>query len=295
MKKLFLALTLLTVISCSGNNDKSDAYGNFEATEIIISAEAGGKLLRFEAEEGLTLNANAVVGYIDTTQLALKREQLLASQQSIRSKSANILAQIDVVQEQKNVALIEKQRLEKLFEENAATQKQLDDINGQLNVLDKQMASIETQNAAVLSDIRSLDSQIRQINDQIQKSIIINPVKGTILTKFAEPFEVIGFGKPLYKIADLSTMFLRVYVSGDQLPKVKIGEKVEVLIDQNKTENIKLEGEISWISSKAEFTPKIIQTKQERVNMVYAVKVRVTNDGSLKIGMPGEIKFKQPY
>jgi HlyD family secretion protein len=294
VKKLFLALTLLTVVSCSGNNDKSDAYGNFEATEIIISAEAGGKLLRFEAEEGLTLNDNTVVGYIDTTQLALKREQLLASQQSIRSKSANILAQIDVVQEQKNVALIEKQRLEKLFKENAATQKQLDDINGQLNVLDKQMASIETQNAAVLSDIRSLDSQIRQINDQIQKSIVINPVKGTVLTKFAERFEVIGFGKPLYKIADLSTMFLRVYVSGDQLPKVKIGEKVEVLIDQNKTENQKLEGEISWISSKAEFTPKIIQTKQERVNMVYAVKVRVANDGSLKIGMPGEINFKQP-
>lgn len=287
-------LTLLTVVSCSRNNDKSDAYGNFEATEIIISAEAGGKLLRFEAEEGLTLKANAVVGYIDTTQLALKREQLLASQQSIRSKSANILAQINVVQEQKNVALIEKQRLEKLFKENAATQKQLDDINGQLNVLDKQMASIETQNAAVLSDIRSLDSQIRQINDQIQKSIVINPVKGTVLTKFAEPFEVIGFGKPLYKIADLSTMFLRVYVSGDQLPKVKIGDNVEVLIDQNKTENQKLEGEISWISSKAEFTPKIIQTKQERVNMVYAVKVRVSNDGSLKIGMPGEINFKQP-
>lgn len=131
--------------------------------------------------------------------------------------------------------------MEKLFKENAATQKQLDDVNGQLNVLDKQMASIESQNASVLSDIRSLESQIRQINDQIQKSIIINPVKGTVLTKFAEPFEVIGFGKPLYKIADLSTVFLRVYVSGDQLPKVKIGEKVEVLIDRNKTENTKLE------------------------------------------------------
>jgi HlyD family secretion protein len=292
VKKLILAIALLTAASCSGNGDKSDAYGNFESTEIVISAEASGKLLRFDVEEGSSIEAGTVIGYIDTVQLALKREQLLATQQSVRSKSANILAQIDVVQEQKNVTLIEKQRLEKLFKENAATQKQLDDVNGQLNVLDKQMASIESQNASVLSDIRSLESQIRQVNDQIRKSIIINPVKGTVLTKFAEPFEVIGFGKPLYKIADLSTMFLRVYISGDQLPKVKIGEKVEVLIDQNKTENTKLEGEISWISSKAEFTPKIIQTKQERVNMVYAVKVRVTNDGSLKIGMPGEINFK---
>lgn len=292
MKKLILAIALLTAASCSGNGDKSDAYGNFESIEIVISAEASGKLMRFNVEEGSFIEAGDVIGYIDTVQLTLKREQLLATQQSVRSKSANILAQIDVVQEQKNVALIEKQRLEKLFKENAATQKQLDDVNGQLNVLDKQMASIESQNASVLSDIRSLESQIRQVNDQIRKSFIINPVKGTILTKFAEPFEIIGFGKPLYKIADLTTMFLRVYISGDQLPKVKIGEKVEVLIDQNKTENTKLEGEISWISSKAEFTPKIIQTKQERVNMVYAVKVRVANDGSLKIGMPGEINFK---
>ena len=294
MKKLILAIALLTAASCSRNADRSDAYGNFESTEIVISAEASGKLLRFDVEEGSSIEAGDVIGYIDTVQLALKREQKLATQQSFRSKSANILAQIDVVQEQKNVALIEKQRLDKLFKENAATQKQLDDVSGQLNVLDKQMASIESQNASVLSDIRSLESQIRQINDQIQKSIIRNPVKGTVLTKFAEPFEVIGFGKPLYKIADLSTMFLRVYVSGDQLPKVKIGGKVEVLIDQTKTENQKLEGEICWISSKAEFTPKIIQTKQERVNMVYAVKVRVANDGSLKIGMPGEINFKQP-
>lgn len=284
----------LFALSCSGNGNRSDAYGNFESTEIVISTEAAGKLIRFDVEEGVALEAKTLVGCIDTTQLALKREQLLASQQSIRSRSANILAQIDVIKEQKNVALIEKRRLENLFKENAATQKQLDDVNGQLNVLDKQMASIETQNASVLAEIRSLESQILQINDQIQKSVIVNPVKGTVLTKFAEPFEVIGYGKPLYKIADLTTMFLRVYVSGEQLPNIKLGQKVEVLIDQNKTENQKLEGEISWVSSKAEFTPKIIQTKQERVNMVYAVKVKVANDGALKIGMPGEVNFKQP-
>ena len=292
MKKLTAIIILFAAVGCSGNGDRSDAYGNFESTEILISAEASGKLLRFDVEEGSTIETNTMIGYIDTVQLAFKRDQILATQQSIRSKSANILAQIGVVQEQKNVALIEKLRLEKLFKENAATQKQLDDVNGQLNVLDKQMASIESQNASVLSDIRSLESQVSQINDQIHKSIIINPVKGTVLTKFAEPFEVVAFGKPLYKIADLSIMYLRVYVSGDQLPKIKLGAKVDALIDQSKTENQKLEGEISWISSKAEFTPKIIQTKQERVNMVYAVKVRVINDGSLKIGMPGEINFK---
>ncbi len=291
MKKILLLIALF-VLSCSGNANRSDAYGNFESTEIVVSTEAAGKLIRFDVEEGAVLEAKSVVGCIDTTQLALKREQLLASQQSVRSKSANILAQIDVIKEQKNVALIEKQRLENLFKENAATQKQLDDVNGQMNVLEKQMASIETQNATVLAEIRSLESQILQVNDQILKSVVTNPVKGTVLTKFAEPYEVIGYGKPLYKLADLSTMFLRVYVSGEQLPAIKIGQKVEVLIDQNKTENQKLEGEISWISSKAEFTPKIIQTKQERVNMVYAVKVRVINDGSLKIGMPGEINFR---
>lgn len=289
--KYFWILGITLLAGCSGNNHKSDAYGNFEATEIIVSAEASGKLLAFNVEDGLTLEAGANVGYIDTVQLSLKRAQLLATRQSVSAKIANILAQIDVLKEQRRVAETDKKRLEKLFGENAATQKQLDDVNGQISVIDRQIVSIETQNAAVLSDVKSLDAQIAQINDHIHKSVIVNPLRGTVLTKYAEPSEVIAYGKPLYKIADLQTMFLRVYISGDQLPHAAIGQKVHVLIDETKKDNQSLEGEISWISSKAEFTPKIIQTKEERVNMVYAVKIKIQNDGRLKIGMPGEVNF----
>ncbi|MBX7152022.1 HlyD family efflux transporter periplasmic adaptor subunit [bacterium] len=284
-------LRIILLVGCSGNNHKSDAYGNFEATEIVVSAEASGKLLAFEIEEGLTIEAGKAVGYVDTVQLELKRAQLLATRQSVSAKVASILAQIDVLKEQRRVAETDKKRLEKLFGENAATQKQLDDVNGQINVIDRQIVSIETQNATVLSDVKSLDAQIAQINDQIRKSVIVNPVHGTVLTKFAEPKEIVAYGKPLYKIADLQTMFLRVYISGDQLPHVAIGQKVQVLIDETKSDNQSMEGEVNWISSKAEFTPKIIQTKEERVNMVYAVKIKIQNDGRLKIGMPGEINF----
>lgn len=290
MKPIWI-LGIILLAGCSGNNHKSDAYGNFEATEIIVSAEASGKLLAFNVEEGSVLEAGAAVGYIDTVQLSLKRAQLLATRQSVSAKVASILAQIDVLKEQRRVAETDKKRLEKLFGENAATQKQLDDVNGQISVIDRQIVSIETQNATILSDVKSLDAQIAQINDQIRKSVIVNPVRGTVLTKLAEPNEVMAYGKPLYKIADLQTMFLRVYISGDQLPHVVIGRKVQVLIDETKKDNQLLEGEISWISSKAEFTPKIIQTKEERVNMVYAVKIKVQNDGRLKIGMPGEVNF----
>jgi HlyD family secretion protein len=278
-------------IACSGNSNNSDAYGTFETTEIIVSAEASGKLFSFQADEGSTLEAQTPVGIIDTIQLSLRRMQLAASRQSVSSRSASVLAQIDVLEEQKRVALVERNRLENLLKEKAAPQKQLDDVNGQISVIEKQISSVETQNSQILSDLKSLDAQIAQITDQIRKSTVINPIRGTVLTKYTEPYEVVAYGKALYKIADLSTMFLRIYVSGDQLPQIKIGQKVQVLIDKNKGDNRVLEGEISWISSKAEFTPKIIQTKEERVNMVYAVKVRVTNDGSLKIGMPGEVNF----
>ncbi len=290
MKNICLIL-IAFLTGCSDNGNKSDAYGNFETTEVLVSAEAAGKLIAFNVEEGSTIEARTFAGCIDTVQLSLKRLQLSASRQSVSSRSANVLAQIEVLEEQKRVALTEKNRLENLLKENAATQKQLDDVSGQIKVIDKQIVSIETQNNPILSDLRSFDAQIAQVSDQIQKSVIVNPVRGTVLTKYAEPNEVVAYGKALYKIADVSTMFLRVYVSGGQLPQIKIGQKVQVLIDKNKNENKAMEGEVSWISSKAEFTPKIIQTKEERVNMVYAVKVRVLNDGSLKIGMPGEANF----
>ena len=290
---LIFALLFLSLSSCSKNEKLSDAYGNFEAVETIVSAEATGKLIDFNVEEGQTLEQDAVVGKVDIDQLSYKKIQLEAQKNSIKTRFNNIFSQIAVLQEQKKVNQVEKERIEKLIKSDAATTKQLDDVNGILNVLNKQINSIETQNSTTIQDIKTIDAQIQQIQDQIEKSSVINPVKGTVLMKLAEPSEIVSYGKPLYKIADLTVMELRVYVSETQLPEIKIGQKVKVLIDADKNNFKELEGTISWISSKAEFTPKIIQTKEERVNLVYAVKVRVNNnEGNLKIGMPGEIMFK---
>lgn len=288
MKKTITLLILLGLLSCNNNNDKADSYGNFEATEITISAEANGKIEFLNLEEGSVLEPNLLVGLIDTTQLYLNKQQLIASRNTVYSKSKNVLSQDDVLQEQLKTTLIEKRRIENMFAENAATKRQLDEIDGKVNVLKEQIKSVRTQNAPIKNEAKSIDVQIEKVEDQIQKSKIINPVKGTVLAKYAEPNEITAFGKPLYKIADISEMTLRVYVSETQLPKIKIGQNVTVKIDAG-TEMKSFPGTISWISSSAEFTPKIIQTKEERVNLVYAVKVTVKNDGSLKIGMPAEM------
>src|ERR1051325_8726940 len=295
MINLFRNNVLLVVLamtsSCHRNDNTSDAFGNFEATEVVISTGAMGKILEFNVEEGQQLEAKQKVGHIDTTQLYLKKVQLRASRRSIASKTGNIVAQIDVLKAQKEAALKEKERFEKLVAQKAGTQKQLDDIISQLDVIDAQIKSIQTQNAPVISEIESIDSQIAQVEDQIVKSVIVNHTKGTVLAKYAEQYEMTAFGKPLYKIANLDTMTLRVYVSGSQLPQIKIGEEVKVLVDNGKQSLDTLSGTISWIADNAEFTPKTIQTREERVNLVYAVKVRVKNNGYLKIGMPGEIKL----
>ncbi len=291
MKQIQIIISVLlitTLLSCNGNGDKADGYGNFEATETTISAESNGKLLTFSAEEGEVLERGVVVGVIDTVQLSLKRDQLLASKNTIFSKSRNVLSQREVLKEQLRVATTDQQRIENLVKANAATTKQLDDVNGQIDILKQQMRSVETQNAPIVNEVKSVEVQIQQIEDQIKKSIIENPVKGTVLVKYAEPNEITAFGKPLYKIADLDLMELRVYISETQLANLKTGQEVTVKIDD--ADGMKSYGGIvSWISDSAEFTPKIIQTKEERVNLVYAVKVRVKNDGGLKIGMPAEM------
>lgn len=291
MKHPYLILTSLLISllsSCTGNGEKADGYGNFEATEITISAEANGKILFLDAEEGNVLAQNKVVGVIDTVQLSLKRDQLLASKNTIFSKSRNVLSQREVLKEQLKVAQNDKARVENLLQAKAATTKQLDDINGQINIIIEQIKSVETQNSPIINEIKSIEIQIRQIEDQINKSVIQNPVKGTVLVKYAEPNEITAFGKPLYKIANLEDMILRVYISENQLSTLKIGQEVSVKIDAGQ-EMISYPGVVSWIAESAEFTPKIIQTKEERVNLVYAVKVKVRNDGSLKIGMPAEM------
>ena len=292
MKKVsLLILVTLGIISCNTSNEKADGYGNFEATEITVSAEATGKIEFLQVQEGTILEAQTQVGLIDTVQLYLTKQQLIASKSTVSSKSANVLSQKSVLAEQLKTVQIEKNRIRDMYAENAATKRQVDEIDGKVKVIEAQIQGIGTQNAPIINDLKSIDVQIQKINDQIKKSKIINPIKGTVLTKYAEPGEITAFGKPLYKIADLSEMSLRVFVSGTQLTQLKIGQEVSVKID-GAAEMNSYKGTISWIASQAEFTPKIIQTKEERVNLVYALKVKVKNDGSLKIGMPAEMWIK---
>ena len=288
-KLLFgLSFVAVSLLSCNNNNDKADGYGNFEATEITVSAENNGKLIKFNVNEGDFLEKGAFLGYIDTLQLDLQREHLLVSKAVVTSKSKGVLSQISILNAQLKTAEINKNRIENLIKDNAGTQKQLDEITGEIDVIKQRVRSVEIQNAPVVNELKSIDVQLKQVDDQIQKSKIFNPVNGTVLVKYAEPNEITSFGKPLYKIADLSIMQLRVYISEIQLANIKIGEEVTVKIDEN--ESIKsYNGVIAWIASEAEFTPKIIQTKEERVALVYAVKVDVKNDGGLKIGMPAEM------
>ena len=292
MKRLTNAiLTSLLLMSCGKEEKSADAYGNFEATEVIISAEANGKLLDFKISNGQNLKIGDYVGVIDTVQLSLRRQQLMAQQQSIKSRFKNIVSQADVYKEQVKALIIEKKRTEKLIADSAVPSRQLDDINGKINVTQSQINSINTQHEPVFTEVESSHKQILQIQDQINKSYLINPINGTVLETYIEPNEMAGIGKPLYKIADLSNMDLKVYVDGAQLANIRLSQKVKVFVDKDKKANRELEGKIIWISPQAEFTPKIIQTKKERVNLVYAVKVRVINDGTLKISMPGEVFF----
>lgn len=294
MKKssiIALAIALTILAGCDPDNGKSDAYGNFESREVIVSAQSQGEILSLDLEEGETLQAGQPTGWIDTSLISVKREQIQAQRSSLHAKLANINAQAEVQKEQIQTLLTEKKRTGKLLKEEAATEQQFDNIQGQLNVARKKLEAIHTQKQSVYSEMKVLEKQIKEVNTQMKKCRIVNPIKGTVLEKYLEPSEIATPGRAIYKIGDLSKMILRVYISGAQLPDVKIGQQVEVLIDKNESDNQKLPGTVTWISPKSEFTPKIIQTKEERVDLVYAVKVRVQNDGRIKIGMPGEVNF----
>jgi len=292
MKKIFWILIYSALlVACSNNDNKADAYGNFETTEVMVSAMAQGEIFLLEIEEGQILAKGDIIGLIDTTDLYLKEQQLIKIIAAVKTRLITIDAQMDVQSQQRKNLLVDKNRLDKLFNDGAATQKQLDDINGALDLIDAQIIATKSQKQQIQAEIETIDVQIEQVQNALSKCRIINPVNGTVLTKYAEAGEVAAPGKPLYKIADLSRMKLKVYVSGDQLPHIEIGREVSVQIDKTKKENSTMTGTISWISSTAEFTPKTIQTKDERVNLVYAVKILVQNDGSIKIGMPGEVNF----
>jgi HlyD family secretion protein len=299
MKKRLLNIAFILaaafLIGCSNGNGDFDATGTFESEEIIVSSEATGKLIFFDVEEGYEIKQNQIVGIVDTTQLHLKKKQLLSSITAVLSKQPDISAQLAALQQQIETAEIEKKRIENLVKFDAATTKQLDDINSQLEVLNKQYtaakSSLTITKQGLQSETLPLIAQVEQIEDQIKKSCITNPIDGTVLTRYAKLDEITSNGKALYKIADLSEMTLRAYVDGDQLGQIKLGQKVKVYIDKGEGDQKEMSGEIYWVSSKAEFTPKTIQTKDERANLVYAIKVKVINDGYLKIGMYGEVKF----
>jgi len=294
-KIVFLPLLLLAVLGCRSSSNEFDATGNFEADEVIISAEATGKILKLDIEEGKELEANQVVGLIDTTQLYLRKKQLQYQIKAVVSKSPNTSIQLAAIKEQMETAQREKKRVENLLKDDAATQKQLDDINAQLLLLQRQYDASQSNLSITTSSIQSetlpLKAQLDQVEDQLEKSIIRNPFKGTVLTKYALQDEIATQGKALYKIADLSSVILRAYISGSQLSEVKLGQQLEVLVDAPEGEYKKYNGEVMWVSDKAEFTPKTIQTKDERANLVYAMKIRVKNDGYLKLGMYGEVSL----
>ena len=309
--RLYLYVSMFSALlaSCNLNNKSSDAEGTFEADEVIVSSEVPGKILSLNIEEGSVLARDSVVGIIDSVPLDLQKAQIEATIDALHQKTMDVRPQIKLLQDQITVQkaqleneLYEKSRTERLIKADAATTKQLDDINNQIDVLQKQIAvneqqikvqetSTGTQNSTVLSEYKPLRKSVAQIEDQLRRANITNPINGTVLTKYAMAGEVTSAGKALYKIADLSIITLRAYITGTQLAQVKLDQQVTVLVDSNAKNYRTYSGVITMISDKAEFTPKTIQTNDERANLVYAIKIHVKNDGYLKIGMYGEVKF----
>lgn len=292
---LFALSFAILLFSCKEKEYRADGSGSFEAEETIISSQAQGMLMQFNVQEGQVLKAGDAVGYVDSIQLFLKKQQLEARIMALIGKKPDIPVQLSVLQEQLSTAMKERERISNLVKGDAATPKQLDDINDQIKLLHKQVAaqksSLHISSTGISKDASAMQIQLLEIQDQLKKCTITNPINGTVLTKYAEQNEVVSQGKPLYKIADLSNIILRAYITGSQLPTAKLNQTVKVLTDNGKGGFNETEGVITWISDKAEFTPKTIQTKEERANKVYAIKVKVKNDGKYKIGMYGEIKF----
>jgi len=298
-KLIFLSAMLVLMItpSCNLSDDSSEASGVFESTEVMVAAENTGKIMQFSIEEGQEIKLGDVTAIIDSTQLYLKKQQLKAAARAIQSKQPDTKKQLAALEQQHNTALKEKKRVENLVKAEAVNQKQLDDVNAQIAMLEKQItalkSTLETTLASMQNEEEAMRIQIAQVEDQLKKCSVTSPVDGTVLVKYAQQGEITTIGKPLFKIADTRKMILRVYVTSSQLSSVKTGQKVKVLADSGSEAYKNYEGVITWISSKSEFTPKTIQTRDERANLVYAVKVLVQNDGFLKIGMYGQLSFHQ--
>ncbi len=311
-KQIFNYLPFVLMVAASSCGDKGhdfDASGSFESDDVVVSSEIGGKILSFKLEEGDSIPAGKTVGEVDAENTRLQKEQVEESIRSLQDKTTDVSPQVRLLQDQLAVQQTrlanlekEKNRTENLIKQDAATTKQLDDLNFQLESVRKEMSvtqqqvrvqqnNVSTQNRSILSEGKPLSKRVAQLDDQLKRALIVNPVSGTVTSKYAEEGEFTSAGKALYKIADLSVMTFRAYITGAQLSQVKLGQSVKVWVDNGAEKYREYQGTISWIADKAEFTPKTIQTKDERANLVYAVKIRVKNDGYLKIGMYGEITF----
>lgn len=308
MKRFLFLIALGCLVAC-GRSVKYDASGSFEADEVIVSSELSGRIKALDISEGDNVPQGKVVATIDAENIELQKEQMEASIEALGQKTADVSPQVQLLRDQLSVQqsrlnnlMHERTRIENLLKQDAATGKQLDDINAQIDVVKREMnvtqqqiavqrSNVSTQNRSILSEGKPLQKRVEQLQDQLERSNVVNPVNGTVLTKYAQTGEITSAGKALYKIADLSELTLRAYISGGQLSQVKLGQKVKVLVDEGEDKYKEYPGTITWISDKAEFTPKTIQTKEERVNLVYATKIKVKNDGYLKIGMYGEVQF----
>ncbi|HTB05593.1 MAG TPA: HlyD family efflux transporter periplasmic adaptor subunit [Bacteroidia bacterium] len=300
MKKLSLiaaAISTLFLGACNNSESDFDAAGAFESVETIVSTESSGTIMQLNIEEGQTLQAGQFIGYVDSVQLYEKKQQLLAQIASTTSQTPDIPVQIAALQSQLAEAKKNQDRMNNLLKQDAATQQQVDDANTQVDMLNKQIdaqkSTLGISSNTITKEVAPLQHQIDQLNDQLAKCRIINPIRGTVLTKYSENHEIVTPGKALYKIAPTDTLILRAYVTGAQLSQVKLGQTVRVRTDKGAKQYSIYSGTVYWISDKSEFTPKTIPTKDERADLVYAIKVRVVNDGYLKIGMYGEVKFAE--
>ena len=292
MKRIVYIAAVVLAASC-GTEAEFDAQGTFEATEVVVSSEATGRILNFEVEEGMAVEANQMVGAIDSVQLHLQRKQLVAQQSALLGSRPDVKKQVAALREQIAKQNEELRRVENMLKDGAATKKQKDDIEAQIKIMESQLdatlSTLDKNTSTINNNSAALEAQIAALDDRISKCRVISPVGGTVLVKYAEAGELATMGKPLMKIADLDNIYLRAYFTSDQLAKVNLGDEVKVVADFGGEERYDYTGRVAWISSESEFTPKTIQTKDSRANLVYAVKIAVENDGRLKIGLAGEV------
>ena len=294
MKRIVYIVAAMLAVSC-GTEAEFDAQGTFEATEVVISSEAAGRILTFDIEEGMTIEREESIAVIDSVQLHLQRSQLEAQLSALLNSRPDVQTQVSSLREQIATLKVEQRRIENMLRDGAATEKQKDDIDAQIRILESQLSAtlstLNTNTSTINSNAEAIRVQISALDDRIAKCRVASPISGTVLVKYAQEGELATVGKPLVKIADLNNIYLRAYFTSDQLSRIKIGDEVTVTADFGGEERYDYEGRIAWISAESEFTPKTIQTADTRANLVYAVKIAVENDGRLKIGLAGEVKL----